>query len=369
MNKKALIFIFFLINLVGFVSPLLFTVILVLMLLNLSITDQNYRYLVFSVSSVLGFINGVKFPASDLSVYLERFTAASDLNIVNYIFINWGAGIQEPVFSIFSYLCYLLFGGSAYLYVWFLTLISYFFFGLAAREYQTSVKSAFICFMIIVIFPIIFSVSAHLIRQQLALSIATYIFTKRSRMVNLNTPMWLYLFPILIHYSTALFLLSDIIKNIYLKRRIIVGLSACSLLLFIDNLNIRIGDTWTSQDILAGSLRLEYVIGLSVVYLALSFLSVYPEGNGRKSGWLFIAFLLVALMLLTPSNLLRYRLTYFIYVTLLVTFPLKLFPRLLRNYLPKLIVIFGVPLFLLFISNSTWSYNLMNFVGGILIKV
>lgn len=157
-----------------------------------------------TIAAYLALINSTKIPASDMVNYLARFEEVPEATLLNYLF--GGDESKEPFYSLLNYVGYYFTFGS---FQFFIFLVSFMIFSLqfsALRRYcwyyNVSSQRFFLCCLSLGMFNSYFSLTGHLIRQCLALSVLMYILVAGCTSVKLKR--WLFVFPVFIH-SIALF--------------------------------------------------------------------------------------------------------------------------------------------------------------------
>lgn len=343
----------------GVLSPISLLILVSNRLLTLSVSKNNYLSFVALVSAILGYINTLKVPDGDLVIYLFRYDTASSVGIIDYLNYDWGNGRQELIFSFLSYLIYIVTGGNHAIYVWILTFLIYFFAALAIRRNCIEPGRSFLAFLLLVVFPIFFSISAHLIRQQLALSVALYLFSLRSGNIKYYVRMILYVLPVFVHYSVLLIVFIDVLSNlrVRLKDIFFIVISLSILLQFVD-IDL-INSLWIIQDLSVNDVSEQYVRTLCVISGVLGIVNWIQSDIPKSRDWLMLVLAVAIVMLFSPSNILTYRLAYFMYFIIFVTLPLGKLRIEWINLATRSVVILAYPIFAYTLTNSAWSYDLI----------
>jgi hypothetical protein len=174
----------------------------------LYIYKKNYLYQViclFFLSLFLGLINSLKVPESDLINYISSFEVIAEFNFMEYIIIS----NKEFGFFTLNYILYYLTDGNFAIYMIIFTSLSYFilFFSLLKmhRALKLEAVSLLLSIGVAFLFPVLFSLSAHLMRQFLAASLVClflveYIFYDKKKY-------FIIMASLLIHTSTFFFLI------------------------------------------------------------------------------------------------------------------------------------------------------------------
>ena len=164
--------------LVFFLNPILAILFLGYIIYKLGSYDSLFNTLVILFSiSILSFINTTKFPETDLAVYIEWHEKAITINFLDYVLSH----SKEYIYFIFDFIVANLTNANEYFYKLFYTILIYFFFlrgTLRFGKYLNLEPAAiYCCLVIIAFFPALFAMSAHLVRQILAVGVVVYIFS------------------------------------------------------------------------------------------------------------------------------------------------------------------------------------------------
>lgn len=223
---------FFILGLIFLFTPVLSGVLSFFILTFYKQTNVITKSCLFYLALLLGMINSLKVPESDLVNYKYFFDIIKNTNFYSYLFING----KEPLFFTFNYITYFLTSGSFKLYMIIFTTIAYYLFFLSIFKIHKKIKlsnnSFILSISIAFLFPNLFALSAHLMRQFLAASIViyflvTYVFYQRKNYLFL-------LASILTHTTSVLFAIVFIPffkKSISLFK--ILYLSAFSVVVFL----------------------------------------------------------------------------------------------------------------------------------------
>lgn len=169
---------FTLLFLVLLISPFLANLLSLFFLKNVYKNDLKSKAIFLILGLCIGFINTLKVPESDLLNYIDYFNLSANYNFFDYIIL------QNKAYVYFSlnYISYYLLGGNFNIFIILYTGISYFFIFSAIRLLDKKLKlgyhSYLLAIIITVFFPNIFSISAHLMRQFLAISIIIFFIIK-----------------------------------------------------------------------------------------------------------------------------------------------------------------------------------------------
>lgn len=165
----------------------------------------------------LGMLNITKVPEGDQEMYVWMFERAAKLNPLEGIF-NYAGGVEkEPVYGLYNYLCYWLFGGSKHIFFMLSTFIQYYLLFSAVNRVFTRARqgvSAVVCgVMVLSFFPQVFTLSIHLMRQSMAFAIVLYAVSLKTED---GRDHWVPLIcAMFIHSAAALFVLLSLIPWIY----------------------------------------------------------------------------------------------------------------------------------------------------------
>jgi hypothetical protein len=155
-------------------SPVLGVVSCIVALFYVHKNKYKTFYSFFLISLFLALLNIRKIPDSDMFRYIETYTEAKYYDFWEYCLIR----LKEPFFSIFSYCIHFVFSGSVNAYIMTCTVISYMFIFYNIWRIHNVIQldryNFVLAITVAVLFPNIFSLSAHLMRQFLAAAIMQY---------------------------------------------------------------------------------------------------------------------------------------------------------------------------------------------------
>ncbi len=357
------------------VNPLVSLVLLFSLSFLRKPAKSNY-YIIFSlVSLYLGFINSTKIPESDLITYKYQFLDAGTEPFIKYIF-SYG---KEPVFYAINYLVYHLTSGNFELYLIFLTFISYQFLFVSIYIYYRKIGSSdnLILFSIALaaLFPELFSLSAHLLRQFLATSLLIYYIVN---LIFLKKNYWPILIISIFTHTTVLFFVPFIFIPYFkakIKLRHFLGLLPVFVLLklFFNRIVsvaatspelpqfIRYGferaDTKTIANL--GELpAIAYLMVIVLFLISLYFIYIYKNTNDQIVQFLNIFLILMVFVLFNSGNseiCVRYFFFIYFFFPFIFTLPFRFNRPEYR--LTRYPIMIGL-LFLFFnqISNGVWVY-------------
>lgn len=194
--------------------PILTSFIILFMLFFISNTIiRRYSLIIIVFCSFnINLLNLIKFPKSDLAVYIQQYLSWGELPFENFIqFIK-----SDFVFHYSNRLLYILSDGNVSLFVFFWTFIIYFLLSLSIRNLFLSDKidkTSFIFSLIILFYSTTFlSLSSHLIRQMVTGAIFVYYVTELFLNRKKN---YLLIIMVLTHFSSLLLIIPLIIRNKY----------------------------------------------------------------------------------------------------------------------------------------------------------
>lgn len=155
------------------ISPLLALVTSLIKALSKN-TVNGFNVLLIITCSILGLINSFKVIESDLILYLKQFELASKLAYFEYIIFN----LKDPVYYSLNYFFYNFISGDFKFFLFFTTFISYYFLLIASFKFAKALglsnRLSIFILIFTALFPQFFSLSAHLIRQFMAISIGYF---------------------------------------------------------------------------------------------------------------------------------------------------------------------------------------------------
>lgn len=197
---------FIIIGLVFFISPLLGVVVCFsLLVVNKFKTNSINIIIYFYLSLFLGLINTLKIPESDLEYYIELFNNCKNQSFVDYV-ISFG---REPLFMVFNYIVYKLTFGSIETYLIIFTVFCYFlvFFsiGLIHNKIKLSHGMYILAIGCTFLFPNMFTLSVHLMRQFMAASLILFLLV--SNVFYGKKYILVLVSAILIHTTSIIFLI------------------------------------------------------------------------------------------------------------------------------------------------------------------
>lgn len=208
---------------IGFVINPFFTVFLLLIIVLITnIEDERIiKLFICTITTFLSLINTTKGLTSDFEVYYYNYLSVPRLGFIGLMNLDISGG-QEIGYRIISYLGYYLSFGYYKLYVFYISVLIYSLMFSAIYMFYKSFKAPkrmMICAIIIcAFFSQYFSLTMHLIRQELAQSLMMYIISLRILKHKAN---WVLLFvPMLIHYSMITFIFFYLIKPLWEKVKI-----------------------------------------------------------------------------------------------------------------------------------------------------
>lgn len=217
--------------------------------------DHLLLILIGCLACFMGVLNTTKLPESDLLAYKNIFLAANDYNIHEYLNLFK----REYVYYFLSYLFYYLTGGNWSFFLFTVTLIAYALILISVRLVlkilDTDKTTSVFVLVSVSMFPFLFTLSAHLLRNFLAGSCVVY-FLVNFFFLNKNKLQWL-IIAVLIHSSALLFVLVYFLfmENIktFLKKRLLVLVFFLLLLFWFvvnqgDYIFIRIRDFFKASD-------------------------------------------------------------------------------------------------------------------------
>lgn len=365
-GEKIFIFCLFLAN--SFLTWFVYTI---QMLLNSQ--KRSHNIIFWSILSIvfISLYNATKIPENDLSWYVDYYLMAENYGLSHYITMLSGG--KEPLYQILVYCLHFIGGSNVHFFIFSISLISYLFLlkGLLILRRNSDLSDLefmlvvfFLCF-----FPWTFSLSVHLIRQFMALSMALY-FLLAYYFYDQKKYIIGGIVSIFIH-SSVIFILPFYFKGFrkpFNKSNLYLYAIIVTLLLLLST----IGNMMSS--LFAGSNTLSHIatkaaygttfetslpffqLLASIIWTSLVFFSIYVINRTLKTNKLFNVILNFSLILLffiifNKNNAeiqLRYNFFYW-----------SLFPFFCAIYLSAVKLKTGVISVLMVISFAIWNiYNL-----------
>lgn len=180
------------------------------------VNRKQFYFFYFLLAVFLGFINVTKLPESDLAYHASGYTDARGVTIYQYLL---SLKFKEFIFYAYNYIFYYLSGGSVKFWILTITFLGYFPFFIAIHSFQVKIsgKPNYIIFSICIaaFFPQLFSLSAHLIRQFIAGSIALYFLVEK--LVYKKNKWWLIFLGAFIHSTSIIIFAMGLVP--FLKKR------------------------------------------------------------------------------------------------------------------------------------------------------
>lgn len=164
------------------ISQLVFPLlgILILFLITLTpwkIETKTQKFMVAATAAFfLSHINMYRVPESDLVRYLEFYNQVPYTSFFDYIAI-----FKEPLYNVVVYVLYSTSFGNDSLFIFQFSFLVYFVYLtailIACESLGLTHRNAVFCVLLAALFPLTFSLSGHLLRQVLAVSVLTYLWT------------------------------------------------------------------------------------------------------------------------------------------------------------------------------------------------
>lgn len=331
------------------------------------------------IAVFLGFINMTKVPESDLAFHASGYLSARGVSLYQYLFFDFGG--KEIAFYSFNYLMYYLTGGSVKCWIFVITLVGYFPLFIAIHRflslYNSSAKIIIFSIIVAAFFPQLFGLSAHLIRQFIAGSFATYFLVEK---IFYKKTYWIVLIlGVLTHSSSAiLFLLGfcsfleepprakNIVKYVTFISMLLGYQTLASYLLSVsDSSTINYALVRASKDTTFDAAGKLGIVHYSLIAIMLFILYKNVISNTRElttkihKPLFFLSSIVVVQILFILVNLRQEELSLRLFFYLCFFFPLivpmqfRLFP--FNNYIP-LVSISVIFFFLMRLNSSTWTY-------------
>ena len=324
-------------------------------------------FLILVVSFFLGLINSVKVVESDLLFYLKQFEFSSELSYLEYILFN----IKDPIFYSFNYFFYHFISTDFQLYIFLLTVISYFFLLLSIFNFSNWIglnyRFSLLSLIILALFPQIFSFSAHIIRQFLALSIGFYALSIYFENTNKKLGIFILFISCLIH-SSNLLLFSIIFFSLTFKKLFKWSLLIIPAIIYIYT-KISI-----DNPLLSGFVRLKNIstgaeldsIGLLPILLCISLIIINLIANSKNNltpqkiifdRFFYFFNIIFFFFLIIKNSELASRLLFVIYFLWPIIFSAFLFKLKSKSSFIFPSIFFFLIIFLLNLFFGIWTYE------------
>lgn len=193
-------------------SPTLGLIVQLFITISKKSTRLDLLVIIVYISFLLGLINSTKFPENDLAVYLERYNMADNRGFFEYIFLFW----KDPLFQIYTFFLNKILFSSDKLYVIFTTFLSYYLYLISILKildfYPVKKSTKLIVIFFAALSPVLFSISAHLIRQFMATCLLVYFLAYKSQTGKNNYIVLL--IAMMTHSSVILFAPFILLKSI-----------------------------------------------------------------------------------------------------------------------------------------------------------
>lgn len=205
-------------------QPFFSLISLVLIMISMQRIKIFYLYMIIILGSTyIGLINITKYPESDLYTYLFSFNQAKDLTFVNFMVLN----SREPLY----YALIFLIGNIPYVtenhFLFISSFLPYMIFLSAVLRlclYLDLNRRLTILFLILLLFfPQLFNISAHLLRQFLASAICTHVIV--SYLTTARARIMLAAAAFFIHFFVSLLFFLLIITRLTHSRRLPISVT------------------------------------------------------------------------------------------------------------------------------------------------
>ena len=264
-----------------------------------------YSRLCLVLSFVLSLINSTKVIEGDLILYKTQFENSYGLDLLTYIFIN----LKDPLYYLLNFLVFNFISDSFTIFLFINSFISYSFLLLGIRNlaifFKFSKRDILLVIFSTALFPLLFSFSAQILRQFIAISVAIYFVSclyksNSNRSINLS----LLGLTILLHSSNLIFLffIGFLLFELNFKKKIKIIISITIVFLFVVNsIFLKLFSAgFTRINDLEGRVSLDELSLLSITIISIMFLLItylfFKEKKGRGKYfiggyiWLFFIF-------------------------------------------------------------------------------
>ena len=218
-----------------FISPLLGVLsAFIHVLIKKKVTNNDFLLFIVLFALLLGILNSGKIPDSDLLIYELWFYEVKNYSFFDYLFYLG----REPFFFFYNYIIYYSVVGSFELYLLLHTVLCYIIMGYAMLRMHNTFKTPRVnlitCLLVLFLFPNLFTLSIHLIRQFLATSllllfIVEVTFYNKKKII-------LFIIAFLIHTSSilmgVLYLMKKLKSNKNVLMLVVIILSVFSYFVF-----------------------------------------------------------------------------------------------------------------------------------------
>lgn len=331
------------------------------------------------ISFFFGIINSLKIYESDLVNYIDAYKLSEKYNALDFTF-SYG---KEPLFYFFTFAVNYLSNGAEAVFVVLFTMLGYFVLLYAIwkthKHYKLRTSDFVFAVLCTLLFPSLFSLSAHLVRQFIASSFIILFLVKR--FYEDKNPWYLLLIAFLFHSTSALFVFcyspffnTKINIKSALKFSVILG----SILFFLKSIYSVLGSVFSSFPLLSyvfdriikinedkveplGTYAILFHIIIVVIFFIISKKLRINNKSNTNFKFLYLSILLTIFILINLDNgIISLRFSFYMYFL----FPLCMyfFGNIFNSKLMSLVV--KIPLFfgLLFwfvhkIENGVWTYK------------
>lgn len=370
-------------------NPILSLIASYFIAINLSENSKNsfavLKCYFFLFSVFLGLINSTKIPENDLIWYFDGYLDAGKLDFFAYI-TTFGINAKgyEVGLPILNFIIYKVIGDNLPLYITIITTIYYYLISVAACRIgeKYSIHPAAIATSVLILFiaPNIFSLSAVILRQNMAAALISYVIVEKLVYGKKNYSLMAICF--LIHSSSLLFialLFLPGLKKTASKKTLPVFVTTILLLLFYQQIATLIagfipGDNILKYTLTRASIGTNYLLPpLRVEHIAFNLIivgalitSVYLINPRLKKseGIVGITNLLLLTLAFIISNLNYIELSVrfnFYFLTFTPFAFMIILSTIKTSTIKPIFITLHLPLFLLFFAglyNSQWSYEI-----------
>lgn len=326
-------------------------------------------------ASYLALVNVTKLPESDLATYLEAFDDARHFDLATFLIVN----VREPLYYISLYGLANLPGVDSRFYVFLSTLIPYLVFGAAVLRLCIALRlegrAVLSLLVLLLFFPQLFSLSAHLLRQMLAASLVMLFLTDQA--VTGRRRWGLGLLGMLFHYSSMPFLLLSLFQPFKRYSPVLSVLFHALTLVLVYALAVQVAPLFLDVPVLGmvfqrivngegaqlDSLTLP-VLGSAGLFLAVSLFSLARTSSTHLGvqDWTVmlctVAVCVVVLLTSVQPTLSEIAVRYYFYLYFLMGLVLPLLmvrvPR--SRWVVHALALLSVPLFFYKLASGEWTF-------------
>lgn len=332
-----------------------------------------------NLAAFLGLINVLKVPESDLINYIHTYNLAGETGWLSFLLLFQ----KEPLFYLFTKVVNYITSGNEALYIISFTALGYYILFYALWKvhtyYKLSINNFIIAILCAFLFPNLFALSAHLVRQFIASSLIILFLVNNFYWNKKSIGL---LFVAFLFHSTSLIfavcLLPLFANRMTLKRSILFLITSLGLLVVgnklisimfavlsqIPLLSYAIGRVAEADEAKAEPLGMSILVFHIVIIVLFFLISRIKKINNLTNNnfrFFYLSFLLFVYILLNRNNgIISLRFSFYMYFLLPLSF--YFIVELVSTRVVKILVqicvfIIFVLWFVYKINNGFWTYN------------